>query len=220
MPLRGLIFDVGDILYDATAWRRWLAVELSQRGCAVTYPELVVAWEALLVDVYRGQANYWDRFRDLLSRFGLPLESHTDFEALARDKGQAVQVDRSPMPNVPATLDGLRARGIQLAALSDTESGETGLRKLLKQLQLEARMDAVVSSFEIGHAKPEPEAYQHALNALKLNKDDCAFVGHDIDELEGAQAFGLTAIAYNYADQAPADVYIDDFSELLTAVAE
>jgi len=207
---KALIFDVGDILYDASVWRKWLTRELADKyNKPVTYPQLVEAWEALLFDVYKGKADYWERFATLMVNFGLDPEQVKEVEKSAREKGQAVQVDREPMPNVPQTLKQLQENGIHLVALSDTESGEAGLRKTLKQLGIESYFHAVVSSFAIGHAKPEPEAFDYAIKATGYSKSDCAFVAHDIDELDGAQAHDLFAIGYNYHPDATANHLIE-----------
>lgn len=213
---KALIFDVGDILFDASVWRKWLAKELAGKyDKPVTYPQLVEAWEALLFDVYKGKAEYWERFATLVTNFGLNPEQAKEVEKSAKEKGKSVQADRKPMPNVPETLKKLQENEILLVALSDTESGEAGLRKILQQLGIESYFHAVVSSFAIGHAKPEPEAFDHAIKATGYSKSVCAFVAHDIDELDGAQAHDLFAIGYNYHPNATADHLIEDFAQLL-----
>jgi FMN phosphatase YigB (HAD superfamily) len=218
--LKALIFDVGDILYDASVWRKWLTGELVELGKPVTYDGLVAAWETLLVDVYKGQADYWKKFVELMQQFGLQPDEITAIQASAKDKGQAVVADRCPMPGVPETLSKLHAQGIKLVALSDTESGEAGIRKTLKQLNIEQYFHAVVSSSAIGHVKPEPQAFDYAIQATGCTKCECGFVAHDIDELAGAQQHDLRAIGYNYHPDAPADTYIEHFSELLKVVGE
>lgn len=213
---RALIFDVGDILYDASQWRRWLTSELNQLGIKLSYDQLVHDWERLLVAVYKGQAEYWDAFEDLLSSYDLSSSQKESLKSAAQKKGKTVQVDRKPMPGVPETLRQLQSDGIKLVALSDSESGEAGIRKTLKQLDIEQYFDAVVSSLAIGHVKPEAEAFDFAIQQTGHDKSECGFVAHDIDELEGAQKHQLFAIGYNYHPDAPADVFIEDFSELLT----
>ena len=217
--IRGLIFDNGDILYDASLWRRWLTEHLQQLGVAITYEELVDTWERKLVDVYRGKAEYWNRFTELLFDFGLDGPQTNALKQRAKKKGAEFQSKRSPMPGVPETLQQLRRQGIKLAVLSDTESGQPGVRKILAQLGIEQLIDVVVASKDIGVVKPDGEAYQAAIDRLELPKTECAFVGHDIDELEGAIAFDLRAIAYNYAAGAPADHYLDHFSDLIDMTA-
>ena len=218
MRFEGVIFDAGDILYDASVWRRWLTEELRRRRVDITYPQLVQRWEALLVDVYCGRAAYWDRFNRLLSEIGLPSEEHDLLTAAAREKGKTVQVDRQPFEGVPETLEVLRTSGVKLAILSDTESTSEKVRDGLDRLGVADYFDAIVTSLDVGHAKPEPEAFQAAASALGTNVRRCAFVAHDIDELEGAQAIGLYAIAYNYDPEAPADEYIEHFTQLKSIV--
>jgi putative hydrolase of the HAD superfamily len=216
----GIIFDVGDILYDASAWRRWLTDTLQVEGVDVTYQQLVERWEALLVDVYCGRAAYWDRFDALVLNLGLAEDRAPAIRDAAQQKAGKVQKDRSPMPGVPDTLRRLNEQGVKLGALSDTESGESKVRSLLKQLGIENYFDAVVTSVDIGIAKPDPKAYVAAALALKSDVEHCAFVGHDIDELEGSQQAGLYSIAYNYHPDAPADVYLEHFSELVDVIFE
>lgn len=215
---RAVIFDMGDILYDASEWRRWLTEELRRRGIDISYPELVEAWEALLVDVYRGKADYWSRFDRLLREVGVAPDRIDDLTRMAREKGEAVQVGREPMEGVPSTLATLRDAGVRLAVLSDNESGSAKIRELLDDLEIEGYFDAVLSSRDLGHVKPDPRAFEAAVDAVGVDVESCAFVAHDVDELEGAREAGLFAVAYNYTPGAPADLYLDHFSELEDAV--
>ena len=212
--IQGVVFDAGDILFDASLWRRWLTGRLQQLGVDVDYPQLVRRWESLLVDVYCGRAAYWDRFARLLTELGLPNARHQEVCDAAREKGRELQIGRLPFDGVAETLATLRAAGLKLAVLSDTEGGQAGVRKMLRSLGIEDYFDAVVASNEIGHAKPEREAFQAAADAIGLPLGRLAFVGHDIDELTGAQAVGMTAVAFNYAAGAPADHYVQAFGDI------
>ena len=35
--VRGLVFDMGDVLFDATVWRRWLLQQLQRMGLQAGY---------------------------------------------------------------------------------------------------------------------------------------------------------------------------------------
>lgn len=218
LQVEGIIFDIGDVLYDASVWRRWLTQRLVEEGVQISYPELVARWEAQLVDVYRGRADYWGRFDQLLEEVAVDASRIPNVRAAAKKMAAEVQVDRQPIPGVPETLKRLREEGLRLAGLSDTESGESRVRALLKQLGIEQYFNAVVTSKDIGLVKPDPGAYWAAAEALRRAPDRCAFVGHDIDELEGAQAAGLFAVAFNYHPDAPADVFIESFPELADVI--
>ena len=216
--LRGLIFDMGDVFCDVTHWRRAVAVDLQRRGCDVTYDLFVERWEALLVPVYKGQQDYWQAFADLVRSLGADPTKVEEVQAEARRIARTLP-PRVLFDGVTETLRALSERGIKLAVLSDTESTEAKVRSSLSQLGIEAPFDAVLTSCDLKAAKPEPAAFDAAVSALQLDRSDCGFVGHDIDELTGAQAFGLRAIAFNHTVGAPADHYLDRFELLLDLVA-
>ena len=218
MTIKAMIFDVGDVLFDASVWRRWLAARLQAASVEITYEQLVAKWELLLADVYCGRAKYWERFRQLLQSLHLAEDQLETIEREAQQKAVEVQVDRSPFAGVPETLARLQARGIRLIALSDTESGAAKVREILGVLGVEQYFDGVITSKDIGCCKPDPRAYLAAVTAANVDRENCAFVGHDVDELQGASQASLLSIAYNYDAAAPADIYLDHFSELAELV--
>ena len=217
-PLSAVLFDAGDVLYDATAWRRWLAERLSASGVDVTYPLLVERWEAQLVDVYTGRVGYWDRFRCLLSDFDIPDADLPKWEAAARAKGSEVQEVHRAFDGTREMLEALRARGLRLGVLSDTQQPAEDVRRKLDGFGLDGLFDAVVTSIDIGHVKPEREAYQEAANAVGSPLARCAFVAHDVDELEGAQEAGMWAIAFNAASGVPCDAWAESPGDLVELV--
>ena len=219
MALRGLLFDMGDIFYDATPWRRTITAALVERGVAIEFPEFVRRWEAELVPVYLGQKPYWDAFADLLAKFALDARRRKEIQAIAAEKARAVE-QRTLFPGVAETLAELHCRGLKLAVLSDTESREPRVRERLAAMGIEHCFDAVVTSVDIGFVKPMPEAFAAALDCIAVARTAAAFVGHDDDELAGAKEFGLLTVAYNYNPGVVADHYLCEFSDLLQLVAK
>jgi FMN phosphatase YigB (HAD superfamily) len=214
MPLRGILFDMGDIFYDATPWRRTITAALAERGIAIEFAEFVRRWEAELVPVYLGKKPYWDAFGDLLATFALDELQREEIIGIANDKARAVE-QRTLFPGVAATLAELHRRGIKLAVLSDTESRESKVRERLAAMGIERYFDGVLTSADLGYVKPMQEAFAAVLVRIDVEKEDAAFVAHDEDELTGAREFGLLTIAYNYAPGVAADHYLSDFSSLL-----
>ncbi|RIK74324.1 MAG: hypothetical protein DCC68_23300 [Planctomycetota bacterium] len=214
MPLRGLLFDMGDIFYDATPWRRTITAALVERGVAIEFPDFVRRWEGELVPVYLGQKPYWDAFTELLAKFALDARQREEIQIIAAEKARAVE-KRTLFPGVAETLAELHRRGLKLAVLSDTESREPRVRERLAAMSIEQHFEAVVTSVDIGYVKPMPEAFATALDRISVPKAAAAFVGHDEDELAGAKAFGLVTVAYNFNPGIVADHYLSDFSELL-----
>lgn len=55
--------------------------------------------------------------------------------------------------------------------------------------------DAYVYSYEVGHAKPEPEIYQAVCDALSCDPKFCLFVGNSLrNDFEAPLAFGMSAL--------------------------
>ncbi len=213
-----VVFDMGDIFFDATLWRRSIAKHLRDAGLDVDYPTLCRVWEAKLVDVYVGRREYWDVFRELLGELG--LEGDGIERTIAFGKQRATEIEnRTLFDGVAQTLARLKERGLKLAVLSDTESPEARVRQRLAELDIERHFDAVVTSIDIGHAKPDPEAFAAVLDRLGVAAEETVFVGHDQDELTGASRHGLTTVAYKGDPGVTADHTIECFSELLERVA-
>jgi HAD superfamily hydrolase (TIGR01509 family) len=214
MRYTALIFDMGDIFFDATAWRRSLTERLQSLGVEIDYPQLCERWETKLVPVYLGRREYWEAFREFLGELGLAPDALAEALAFARRKAAEVE-HRKLFDGVAETLAALKARGLKLAVLSDTESSEARVRRRLVQLGIEQHFDAVLTSVDIGHVKPQPAAYAAALARLQVPAAEAAFVGHDVDELDGARQSGLTAVAFNHEDGVIADYYVEHFRDLL-----
>jgi HAD superfamily hydrolase (TIGR01509 family) len=217
MKFKAAIFDMGDIFFDATVWRRGLTEHLRDAGVEIDYPNLCLQWEAKLVAVYLGQRPYWEAFEEYMFDLGLDEQGVAAAIAYARKCAKEIE-KRKLFEGVAQTLADLNAAGVKLVVLSDTESSEPRVRARLVELEIEQYFDAVLTSIDIGHVKPTAEAFQRALAAVGMTKDEACFIAHDDDELSGAQAFGITAVAYNYIEGVPADHYLTHFGELKTVV--
>jgi putative hydrolase of the HAD superfamily len=214
-----MVFDMGDIFFDATPWRKALTAHLRSLGVEIDYPTLCRRWEAKLVDVYLGRREYWAALAEFLADLGLSEKLAADALDFARRQAAVVE-QRTLFDGVAETLAALKAQGLRLAVLSDTESSELRVRRRLAEMGIEQYFDAVVTSIDIGHVKPQPEAFAAALHRLNAQASETVFVGHDVDELEGAMSCGLTAVAYNAEAGVPADRHIESFSELLNLQVE
>lgn len=206
---------MGDILYDATGWRHWLAEHLCALGITIDYPMLVEGWESALVPVYLGQKNYWDAFTGFIEQLGVTPSDIEPIRSLAEEQGRAFSKSHAAFPGVAEGLAELKEHDLRLAVLSDTESTQSRVHEKLKRLGLDSYFDAVVTSFDIKAVKPMPQAFDAGLTAIGAVKQSSAFVGHDMDELQGSTEFGLYSIAYNYTPLAPADYHAETFAEVV-----
>jgi HAD superfamily hydrolase (TIGR01509 family) len=217
--IRGLIFDFGDVLCDATVWRRWLLQLLGRFGVTASYEEVYRTWERDYLDaVERGQRERGEAFQAWLLSFGLTHGQIDEIEAASQARRRQLAADLRPLPGVRATLSRLKARRLQLAVLCDSDYPATRLAEQLRHMGLAETLPIVISSFDLERTKPDPFCYQAALAALQLPADQVAYVGHDPEELAGARAIGMPTVAFNFAPNADADAFVTHFNELLELV--
>lgn len=218
--IRGLVFDMGDVLYDAGAWRRWLARLLARQGVSVPARVLFRIWDQqYLDDVHRGRRDYAEAFAAFLEGLGLSPGQRDEVLAASWARKRELEAQVIPFAGVRSALAALAERGIPLAALSDSEHPAEQLCRLLAKLGLDTYFTSVISSRDLGQTKPAPTCYLAALASLKLQPEEAAFVGHDAEELAGASRVGMATIAFNYEPGAMADVYLfrmDALPALLT----
>jgi epoxide hydrolase-like predicted phosphatase len=84
-----------------------------------------------------------------------------------------------------------RAGGVQTGLLSNSWSTGHYDRDLLAEL-----FDAVVISAEVGLHKPQPEIFRLAADRLGVEPERCVFVDDLRENIEGAEAVGMTGILH------------------------
>jgi putative hydrolase of the HAD superfamily len=93
-----------------------------------------------------------------------------------------------PMPGAVAALAGLRARGLELAVVSNWD---IGLAEHLERIGAASFFSTIVTSAEAGAAKPDPAVFQLALERLGVQPHRALHVGDEDEDEEGAQAAGM-----------------------------
>jgi len=204
--LRALLFDMGDVLYDASMWRRWLFQLLARRGMQSNYQAFFEVWEHdYLPQVNTGAQEYWPAMRQFLRSAGLPNGSCEEIIAAGAARRKRFQTSIRPLAGVQSTIATLTADGFQLAAVSNTPEPASVLRQKLERLGLGRYFSTCLSSLDVGACMPDAAVYTAALAELHVSASDAAFVGHTTHELQGAHAAGLSTIAVNYCATAVAD---------------
>jgi FMN phosphatase YigB (HAD superfamily) len=214
--IRGLLLDPCKILYDDTAWRRWLLRLLARLGLRTEYgPFFGILDRDYLDAVYRGERPFNDALDAFLISAGLSAgQAEEVHHALDSYRRQSEASDR-PLIGVRETLARLRSSGVKLGVLCNGEHcGET-VRRRLRELLGESPWAAVICSRDLGSAMPAAECYRAALEAMQLPAAEVAFIGHEARELRGAAGQGLATIAFNSDRDARADVYLQRFEELI-----
>ena len=224
MKINAILFDMGDMLFDATYWRKWLYQEILRNHIPAInlprdYPRFIFLWEKFLEEAELGRTDYESAFEQFILSLGFSYPQFQNIQTESLKQRKEIEKNRKLFPGVSETLRRLKEMRIKLAILTDTATPEAGTRERLRKLGIESFFDAVVCSVDIHHKKPGFWSYQTAIERIGTTRKETIFVGHDRDELFGARAFGLTTIAYNSENPGQANYVIQDFPELIPIVS-
>lgn len=218
--VQAVAFDLGDVLYDATVWRRWLVRLLASLGLRVQYTEFFRVWDRdYLPEVYCGRREYHEAFEAMLGSCGLSSAQIDELAAASHARRRELARHRRLLPGVRRTLGQLHAAGLPLVLLCDVDCPAEHVRDDLHRMAIANYFGAIISSYDIGHTKPDPTCFLAATAALNLPGHAVAFVGHDTRELAAASSLGMPSVAFNYDRDARADFYCWQFSELLEVLS-
>ena len=116
------------------------------------------------------------------------------------------------------TLKALKERGYMLGIITDTAVPAHVKMKWFENGGFGEVWDTYISSRGMGYEKPDPRIYHAALNQLGLMPEQTFFVGHSPEELTGAEAVGMHTIAFNPDKDSKAELYAENFSDILDIV--
>jgi len=198
--VRAVLID----LYDTLAWTEWptMRAELEERF-GIGEAELLRAFtrtrEARSTGAY-GSAE--GDLAAILDAAGIPADA--DLVRVlneARVKAFAENGVHLWDDSIP-TLRELRARGFRTAIVSNCDHAT---RPIVDDLGLEREADAIVLSFEVGVAKPDPGIYRAALDALDARAEEAVFVDDQVAYCRGAEALDIRSYLIRREDADPAE---------------
>lgn len=199
--VRAVVLDLDDTLLDhrgstRTALAGWLPT-LGVTGD----PSLAAAWFALEDEHFEawraGRISVEEqrrrRLRGFLPLVGRPVRPDDELDAVFADYLRWYAASWRAFPDVRPAVDALTARGLVLAVL--TNGTREQQRAKVAAIGLQSDLAAVLTSDELGVAKPTPEAYLAVCRRLGLAPDEVVHVGdrHDLDVV-AARGAGLHAL--------------------------
>src|SRR5690606_26206584 len=153
MPLKAILFDLGDIFFEAHFWRKWLYERMIElRKFDGDFTAFYILWERYLLEVYEGKNDYLRTFENFINDLNVPEPVEFIKKALAKKK--ILEEKRVLFDGVQGTLQMLKKSGIQNIVVTDNELNENDIRaKILDKFNLNELIDKVFSSNEIGYSK-------------------------------------------------------------------
>jgi FMN phosphatase YigB (HAD superfamily) len=211
-----ILFAYENVLYDATVWERWLWQLLRRVGATVDQQSFAQDWQySTLREVYRGRREFDEAFRDRLRQWGLSPGLIDEVSLASQPRRRQLFAEARLLPQVRQTLFALAQEGLALGLLADSDLAASELEDNLTRLGFGGRFAFVLSSIELGFTKTDPEGYRAAATRFGRPMDQIAFVGTLAPHLSTAARLGMPTIAFNYDEQAWADLYVRQFDELI-----
>jgi HAD superfamily hydrolase (TIGR01549 family) len=215
--IRAIFYDMGDIFFEAHFWRKWMFEKLvSLNRFPGSFSDFYFYYESFLLPVYEGVKDYKTAYFDFLDSLNIN-EKESFFEESFKVKKQ-FEDNRNLYPEVKSTLDKLKLLGIINVVITDNEQSEESIRRnILNRFDISNSIDTIFSSRSYNLTKPNPKIFQLAMDKFSLSSHSVLFVGHDKDEIDGAETIGIRSIEFNnYLGLTTSATYkISHFSELI-----
>jgi 2-haloacid dehalogenase len=184
------VFALGEKLFPgkgadlATAWRT---------------RQFEYTWLRTMARRYEG---FWQVTEDALvfAAHALKLDLTSD----KRERLMGAYLEIRCWPDVPAALQTLKSAGIRLGFLSNMT--EKMLQAGIRNSGLEGLFEFVLSTDRVKAFKPDPRAYQMAIDALGMKRDEIVFAAFAGWDAAGAKTFGYPTFWVNRQNQPPEEL--------------
>ncbi len=140
---------------------------------------------------------FWQQFA---VRAGLTLTPHQIDELNDWDARMWTTVN----PPMLAWQQQVKARGLKTAILSNM--GDNVHERMVRVFDWLSRFDALVWSYQLGIAKPDPAIYRHVLKDLGIEPGEAFFIDDKIANIEAALALGMQAHLFSTPERLREDL--------------
>lgn len=216
---RAVLFDLGDTLFRLNAFdnervKARFAATLSERvmlaeseafaATATLYEQFSEALRLSYQEGRTAEVTVAAHLAASLSAFG--AESAWLGNELGQHFGETDTARWELPPGRVELLGTLRSRGLRIGFVSNTLTSPALMDARLREFGLRDFAEVAVYSVAVGHRKPNPLIYRHALEALEVDPVDVAFVGDRVrEDVRGPQAMGMRGILTHEFRQEPPD---------------
>jgi putative hydrolase of the HAD superfamily len=206
---RAVLLDALGTLVELQPPAPRLRRELAEAGFDVSEERAAAGFGAEIGYYLAHHLDGGDRegLEDLRDRCALALMGELDLPELDHPtarRAMLAALEFAPYPDVEPALRELRAGGIKLVIASNWDCS---LPDWLEPLGLLELVDAVVTSADVGAAKPDPALFRHALEQAGAPPAQAVHVGDSLDnDVAGARAAGIRPLLLVRHGEPPPDV--------------
>ena len=215
---RTLLFDVRGVLYDDSAWQRWLLQLVHRMGVFTTYNAFFHLFEREYLPCgVQVEDDYWHALQNYLRAVGLSCGQVDEILAAGRARRVLLADKVRLLPGVRPALTQLAALGLQLGVLCTSSLRRSDLEGRLSELGLSSLLNPVLTQTE--WIQSSHTLFGHASAALRADPQHIGFVSRDAVELLNAADAGFEPISFGSTAPPRCTVYrLEHFSELVDVV--
>jgi len=129
-----------------------------------------------------------------------------EYRRLAEERGM------TPLPGAREWVERLRAAGWKQAIASSAP--RLNVETMLRVLQMDGLIDAIVSAEEVSKGKPDPDVFLAAAAALSIPPPRCIVVEDAPAGVEAGRRAGMRTIGVNAKSRLAADLYVTSLADL------
>lgn len=206
----------GVIIDSEPIYQKAIADFLKRRNIAVS-PEELLSLVGISSQKYASLLEKWRR------RSGVKKEASSLYTLFGEEfEEEQLPFEDILFPNAKYVIRALKHRGIKVAIASS--SPEQDIRDMMRETQLEAYVDYVISGETLKESKPNPEIYIRMANMLQLSPEECIVIEDSPYGIQAGKRAGMTVIARredrfgDRFDQSEADFFVDDLVQILDII--
>jgi 2-haloacid dehalogenase len=200
MAITTCVFDAYGTLFDVSAAARIAAEEPGRGALAAVQAELAEDWRRKQLEyswlraVTGDYVPFWQVTQDALD-WAMARQGWDDLEL--RERLLALYWELAPYREVPFMLAHLKARGMQVAILSN--GNPDMLDGAVDHSGLRSYFDAILSVEEVGIFKPSSRVYDLVGARFGCVRDEVLFVSSNGWDVAGASKYGFRTVWVNRA---------------------
>ncbi len=207
MPRQAVLVDLDDTLFDHTETTRAALEALGRTEASLRHvpgDELHAEHARILEEIHHtrvlsGHATIdearIERFARLLEFAGSPRADRDEAARLAASYRQAYLDNERVVPGAIELLSALRGRATVAVVTNNLHDEQV---QKLRRLELTPLVGALITSEAVGVAKPEPEIFRRALDAVDTTADAAVMLGDSwASDVVGASRAGIAAVWLN-----------------------
>ena len=201
---RAVLWDLDGTLVDSEAfhWQSW-QFALEADGVDVTFDQFKASFgqrNDRILRVWLGA----DAANERIARIAEAKEA--EYRRLAETHGL------TPLPGAADWLERLQRNGWRQAIASSAP--RLNVEVMLRALHLTQYFDAIVSSEDVAHGKPDPEVFLTAAARLDVAPSNAVVVEDAAAGIEAARRAGMRSIGVSLTATLPADVTVTSLADL------